>query len=217
MDHDFEQGSLGDNYLLTMCAALASRGNIIPNIFHQKKYTHEGIFALKVFVKGRPEEVTVDDLFPIYNNQPAFAKPTTDGAWWLPILEKAFAKVHVNYEQISSGSHAEAAAFLTNSPSKEFDTRYQGQDELWSALSTALKQKFIVTTVSFVEKQGIQPGQGYIAEDVVQFATDENIVRLVKMRNPWKKTDGLGASTGRVEWVGAYSKNSKEWGTLDIK
>jgi hypothetical protein len=34
MDSDFEQGSLGDNYLLTMCAALASRGNIISNIFH---------------------------------------------------------------------------------------------------------------------------------------------------------------------------------------
>jgi hypothetical protein len=41
---------------------------MIPNMFHQKKYTHEGIFALKVFVKGRPEDVTVDDLFPIYDN-----------------------------------------------------------------------------------------------------------------------------------------------------
>lgn len=120
----FEQGTLGDNYFLTMVAALAQRGQTIPNLFHTKKYTHEGIFALKVYVKGRPEDVTVDDLFPIYNNQPAFAKPTPDGGWWMPLLEKAFAKVHVNYEMASSGSHAEAARFLTGAPAREFETGY---------------------------------------------------------------------------------------------
>ena len=51
-----------------MLAALADKENIIPDLFAQKKYTHEGIFALKLYVKGRPEDVTVDDLFPIYNN-----------------------------------------------------------------------------------------------------------------------------------------------------
>lgn len=120
----FEQGTLGDNYFLTMVAALAQRGQTIPNLFHTKKYTHEGIFALKVYVKGRPEDVTVDDLFPIYNNQPAFAKPTADGGWWMPLLEKAFAKVHVNYEMASGGSHAEAARFLTGAPAREFETSY---------------------------------------------------------------------------------------------
>jgi len=55
-------------------------------------------------VKGRPEDVTVDDLFPVYQNEPAFAKPTNDSGWWIPLLEKAYAKVNVNYEMISSGS-----------------------------------------------------------------------------------------------------------------
>jgi hypothetical protein len=99
-----EQGTVGDNYFLTMAAALAEKGDLIPKLFHTKKYSHEGIFALKVFVKGRPEDVTVDDLFPTYNNQLAFAKPTKDGGWWLPILEKAFSKVHVNFEMISGGT-----------------------------------------------------------------------------------------------------------------
>jgi hypothetical protein len=100
---DIEQGSLGDNYFLTVVAALAERGSTITSLFHHKTYNHEGIFALRPFVKGRPEDITVDDLFPIYNNQPAFVKPTSDGGWWLPLLEKAFAKVNVNYEMISSG------------------------------------------------------------------------------------------------------------------
>ena len=43
----------------------------------------------------------MDDLFPTYNNKPAFAKPTADGGWWLPLLEKTFAKVNLNYESLN--------------------------------------------------------------------------------------------------------------------
>jgi|TARA_B110000305_G_C19312046_1_gene574461 hypothetical protein len=114
--HDLEQGSVGDNYLITVIAALAERGKFIPAMFNQTKYNTEGIFTIRAYVKGRPEDITVDDLFPVYSHQPAFVKPSVDGGWWLPLIEKAFAKVHVNYEMISSGTHAEAARFLTGSP-----------------------------------------------------------------------------------------------------
>ena len=119
MAHDLEQGSVGDNYLLTVIAALAERDNIIPKLFDQQEYTQEGIFTVKGFIKGRREEITIDDLFPVYSHQPAFAKPSPDGGWWLPLIEKAFAKVNVNYEMISSGTQAEAARFLTGFPSHE--------------------------------------------------------------------------------------------------
>jgi len=49
----------------------------------------------------------------------------------MPLIEKAFAKVHVNYEMMGSGSHSEAARFLTGAPSREYDTSYQSEDELW--------------------------------------------------------------------------------------
>ena len=38
------------------------------------------------------------------------------------MIEKAYAKVHVNYEMISSGTHAEAARLLTGAPAKEFSS-----------------------------------------------------------------------------------------------
>ena len=78
-------------------------------MFHQQKFTNEGIVTVRVFVKGRPEDINIDASFPAYAHSTAFAKPTIDGGWWLPLLEKAFAKVHVNYEMISSGTQAEAA------------------------------------------------------------------------------------------------------------
>lgn len=75
--------------------------------------------------------MTVDDLFPTYNNKPAFAKPTSDGGWWLPLIEKTFAKVNLNYESLNSGSQAEAARFLTGAPAKDFETNLLTLDELW--------------------------------------------------------------------------------------
>jgi len=147
---------LGDNYLLTVLAALADRDGAIPDIFKTTKYNHEGIFAVQVYVKGRLENVTVDDLFPIYNNQPAFAKPTSDGAWWLPLLEKVYAKVNVNYEQISSGKHVEAARFFTGAPSREFSTNFQTLDELWNTLSLNLHSNNMLTAACFVEQHNLQ-------------------------------------------------------------
>ena len=87
-----------------MIAALAEKKpSFIPGMFYQSKYTQEGIFTIKVYVKGRQELITIDDLLPTYSHAPAFAKPIYD-AYWLPLIEKAFAKVHVNYEMISVGS-----------------------------------------------------------------------------------------------------------------
>jgi hypothetical protein len=59
--YDLEQGSIGDNYLLTVVAALAERGNFIQKMFSQDKYNDEGIFTIRAFVKGRPEDITIDD------------------------------------------------------------------------------------------------------------------------------------------------------------
>ena len=36
-------------------------------MFNQTDYNDEGIFTIRVYVKGRPEDITVDDLFPIYS------------------------------------------------------------------------------------------------------------------------------------------------------
>lgn len=164
LDYNFEQGSLGDNYFLTFLAALSEVDGAIPGIFHQDKYNHEGIFALRVYVKGRPEEVTVDDLFPTYNNQPAFSKPSQDGGWWMPLIEKAYAKVNINYEMINSGQQSEAARFLTGAPAEDYETNTCTSDELWDSLALNLRKQHIVTAACFNEYQGLQPGQGVIVK-----------------------------------------------------
>lgn len=178
-------------------------------MFNQTTYNEEGIFTIRAFVKGRPEDITIDDYFPVYSHQPAFAKPSPDGGWWLPLLEKAFAKVHVNYEMISSGSHSEAARFLTGAPSQEFTSNVETIDELWSNIHNAIENDYLVTAACFIEWKGLVAGHGYIVQDFVKVINpDGSHYKLVKVRNPWKTigdSNMKGSSHG--DWVGKFSKN----------
>ena len=55
---------------------------------------------------GIPVTVTVDDNFVFYYPDGAdfeYGRPSWDGAVWLPILEKAVAKLYGNYEMMVGG------------------------------------------------------------------------------------------------------------------
>lgn len=217
LDYGFEQGSLGDNYFLTFLAALSEIDGFIPSIFHQGKYNHEGIFALRVFVKGRPEEVTVDDLFPTYNNQPAFSKPSQDGGWWMPLVEKAYAKVNINYEMITSGQQSEAARFLTGAPSQDFETNTATTEELWDSLALNLRKQHIITAACFNEFQGLQAGQGVIVKAFTKYTyPDGTALRLLKVKNPWKRCPDGCKDGQKQEYSGRFNSKDSLW-TDDLK
>jgi len=111
-----------------------------------------------------------------------------DGGWWLPLIEKAYAKTHVNYEMISSGTHAEAAEFLTGSPAREFVTTVQSVDETWASVNNALRSDYMLTAACFIEWKGLVAGHGYIVKDFLSVVSPDGSspVRLVKVRNPFK-------------------------------
>jgi len=54
-------------------------------------------------MKGKPLKITVDD-YILTNNGKVFHADVSDyGAFWVPILEKAYAKMNVNYANIDGG------------------------------------------------------------------------------------------------------------------
>ena len=113
---------------------------------------------------------------------------------------------------ISSGAAAEAARFLTGAPARDFQTNYQTHDELWNSLSINLKQNFVITASCFVEYRGILPGQGYIVKDFIKIKNaDGTAIRLIKLQNPWKKTENTAINGVTAEWSGKYSKNDNAW------
>jgi len=149
-------------------------------------------------------------LFPVYAHSTAFAKPTPDGGWWLPLIEKAFAKVHVNYEMISSGTHAEAARFLTGSPAQEFTSNVQSSEEIWGNVKLAMEKNYMITAQCFIDYKGLVAGHGYIVQGITQL----NGVNLIKMRNPFLIVSGSSlaeTNSNNADWTGEYSIGSSVW------
>lgn len=68
--------------------------------------------------------VNVDDRVPSYNYgpdfRPYFTGASQSGAWWMPLMEKAYAKIHMNYDRIVAGSGIEGLRALTGMPVRNF-------------------------------------------------------------------------------------------------
>mmetsp|Transcript_26510 Transcript_26510/g.36226 ORF Transcript_26510/g.36226 Transcript_26510/m.36226 type:complete len:92 (-) Transcript_26510:1322-1597(-) len=84
-----------------------------------------GIYGLNIYAMGIPTQITIDGQIPFTRyGSPIFANIGYDGALWGPFVEKAWAKMNGNYEQIVGGWMKEAVNFLNNSPA----TTYQNTD-----------------------------------------------------------------------------------------
>ena len=114
------QGSILDCYLMSSVGTMAeASGDRIRDLFINKDYpTSQGLVAMRVFVKGKPQVVTIDDYLPFVNGNLQFARRPGDGSLWGPMVEKAWAKVNGNYEDIGSGWQAESWRVLNGAPSK---------------------------------------------------------------------------------------------------
>ena len=55
-------------------------------------------------MNGAERQIIIDDNFPLLKgNKLVNAGPSVGQGWWLPLLEKAYAKVNVNYENLDHG------------------------------------------------------------------------------------------------------------------
>ena len=94
-----------------------------------------GIYAVNLYALGVPHTVVVDDWLPIKHDQTMFSKISNDGALWMAILEKAFAKYHGNYSHIEGGWPFHAIKNLYGAPGGYLHHPNLTVDELWETLS----------------------------------------------------------------------------------
>jgi hypothetical protein len=134
---------------------------------------------------------------------------------WLPLLEKAYAKVHGDYTSISDGNPGVGVEDLTGGVN--FDTQLNkvlNKDKLWNELQNAEKEFLFSTATSGAngndrdQSDGIPLGHAYsILRAVEETSEKGEKVRLLLIRNPW----GSRIDASRGEWIGAWSDGSKEW------
>ena len=97
---DAMQGTLGDCWIQAAASSVASDPERIKKIFLTQNLNSAGIYALRFYILGVPVTVSVDELLPFKDGVPIYANAAVDGALWMPVLEKAAAKMYGNYEML---------------------------------------------------------------------------------------------------------------------
>ncbi|KAG9021533.1 hypothetical protein FRB95_001964 [Tulasnella sp. JGI-2019a] len=142
-----------------------------------------------------------------------FAKSRTDNETWVPLIEKAYAKLHGDYASLEAGYTSEGVEDLTGAVSTLMytqdllDTDQFWKDELMRVGVDRLFGCFIPKPDlddteeeeedSGPQSNGLMMNHAYGIIKAVEFRD----MRFLRIRNPW----------GEGEWNGAWSDGSKEW------
>ena len=126
---DVIQGELGDCYLLGAMSSIAAKDLLHPIIVDENDGCYpaiecikEGFICFRLYKFGEWQEVNVDTLLPCNeNNECIFAHGNDPNELWVPLLEKAYAKLHGSYEALDGGSVVAALVDLTGGVGESID------------------------------------------------------------------------------------------------
>lgn len=123
---------------------------------------------------------------------------------WLPLLEKAYAKAHGDYQAIEGGFTGEGIEDLTGGVTTElYTTDILDKEYFWREELMKVNDEFLFGCSTGMwgavwgERKGIIELHAYS----IMRAVEMDGQRLVLLKNPW----------GKGEWRGPWSDGSKEW------
>uniref|UniRef100_A0A670K4G0 Calpain catalytic domain-containing protein n=1 Tax=Podarcis muralis TaxID=64176 RepID=A0A670K4G0_PODMU len=166
-----KQGMLGDCWFLCACAALQKSKYLLAKVippgqpsWRDEKY--RGCFTCRVWQFGHWVEVTIDDRLPCLGGKLCFSQCQTEDVFWLPLLEKAYAKYGAwIYEQLWAGQVADALVDLTGGLAERWSLKDPGRsterERAGKVLEKAvfrrlmnLKEKCVMSCSVFSSRQG---------------------------------------------------------------
>lgn len=84
-------------------SSISKHQQVLKNIFVTKKLNKAGIYAVRLFIRGKPWLMTVDDnfLFMTWPERLRYNQfDLITSSLWASILEKAVAKLKGNYDHL---------------------------------------------------------------------------------------------------------------------
>mmetsp|Transcript_24785 Transcript_24785/g.21992 ORF Transcript_24785/g.21992 Transcript_24785/m.21992 type:complete len:116 (+) Transcript_24785:942-1289(+) len=108
---------------------------LMDRLFNSNKATKYGVYSINFYVLGKVFEIIVDDYLPTCKseNLSAFGK-IVDNQIWVPLIEKAWAKVVGGYANINVGHTEEIWYLLTGAPGAFYKLQDMGLQVLWARL-----------------------------------------------------------------------------------
>lgn len=123
-----------------------------------------------MFMKGQKYTFNIDDKIPVDDEGSALlASKSVNGAWWLPMLEKAFSKLNVNYMHIDGGFQSQALRALTGMPVKRHEMTDEKPHKVWKNILQSDKKNHIMTASCMKTIHGLTSGHAYTLVSAVKF------------------------------------------------
>jgi calpain-15 len=132
---------------LASIGAVARFEALRNGIFLNREKNARGIYGVRFYIRGKPWVLAVDDRF-FFSTQTSphslkFGKSKDPKALWIPVMEKAWAKVKGNYANSQGGFVQTGFRYMTGSPFETYDltaatyNSQAGVDSLWDTLNAA--------------------------------------------------------------------------------
>lgn len=171
---------MGDCWFVASLAVVSN----IPKLLEQlcvKRNEKVGVYGFIFFKDGDWVSTVVDDqlLYKIDKLSGLrglyFSKCYEERETWLPLMEKAYAKIHGDYESLDGGFTAEGIEDLTGGiASMMFTSDILDQDRFWEEeMKEVNKHTLMGCSIGFEEenpeKHGIQSGHAYSVLSVAEY------------------------------------------------
>jgi len=184
---DVKAGILNDQWLLGTFSTMGMNPELLKNLI-----VHDGIksgFAVFQFFKnGRWQIVTVDTRIP-YNmttKTPLYGYCAEPQEFWVPLIEKAYAKLHGNYEILNEGQIGEALVDMTGGVAEKYDLTKPDikaavdSGQFWKDLKKSHTQGFLVVCENVVEDEDGRPVEGFGVKGI-QFNRAQGIHKMADL------------------------------------
>lgn len=192
---------------------------------HPENYA--GIFHFQFWIFGKWVDVVVDDRLPTIHGELIYCHSKDNNEFWSALLEKAYAKLSGCYESLEGGNTGDAVVDFSGAVAEAIKLEEEGyyrdqekQDQLFEDLLKVYSREGIISCSiraqpHEIENQmanGLVKGHAYsvtavkkvrLGHGLLAYFKNETIP-LIRMRNPW----------GKTEWKGAWSDSSEEWAKI---
>ncbi|CAF0828064.1 unnamed protein product [Adineta steineri] len=144
------QGALGNCWLIAALALISERPRLLEHILLTKQVNSQGVYLVRICHNGLWKTIIVDDCFPCTKHKRLVFTQAKRRQLYVPLIEKACAKLFGSYSSLKSGNMLEGLQLLTGAACDHINLKPSKHplesDIVWVKLLSACESKLLIGT-----------------------------------------------------------------------